>query len=127
MKFNDIFDIFFLEQINSIPTRENNVLDLLITSISDKIKISEVLKPTEVGIIVFDLIMACKPLPKVKRFVFNYRQADFDGLRAHFRSRNLEEKVTDHGDISKAWSDWSCEAVFSYCVFKRSTRSPLDE
>ena len=126
MKFNDIFDNFFLEQINSIPTREN-VLDLLITSIPDKIKISEVLKPTEVGIIVFDLIMACKPLPKVKRSVFNYRQADFDGLRAHFRSLNLEEKITDHGDISKAWSDWSCEAVFSYCVFKRSTRSPLDE
>ena len=30
-KFIEILDNFFLEQINNIPTRENNVLDLLIT------------------------------------------------------------------------------------------------
>ena len=107
-KFIEILDEFFLEQINSIPTRENNVLDLLITSIPDKINIIEVLKPTDVGIftdhslIMFDLIIACKPLPKVKRSVFNYRQADFDGLRAHLQSLNLKEKVSEHGDINKA-------------------------
>ena len=41
-----------------------------------------------------------QPLPKVKRSVFNYRRADFDGLRAHSRSLNLAEKITDHGDIN---------------------------
>ena len=111
-KFTEILDDFFLEQINNIPTRENNVLDLLITSIPDKIKISEILKPTDAGIfidhslIMFDLITACNPLPKVKRSVFNYRRADFDGLRAHLRSLNLKEKISDHGDINKDWSDW---------------------
>ena len=105
-KFFEILDNFFLEQINNVPTREYYVLDLLITSIPDKIKISEVLKPTDVGIfanhtlIMFDLMMACNPLPKVKRSVFNHRRADF-GLQAHLRSLNLKEKITDHGDINK--------------------------
>ena len=45
-KFIEILNDFYLEQINNSPTRENNVLDLLITSIPDKIKISEVLKPS---------------------------------------------------------------------------------
>ena len=109
-KFIEIFDNIFLEKINNIPTRENNVLGLLITSIPDKIKISEVLKPTDVGIftdhrlIMFDLITACNPL--TKRSVFNYRRADFDGLQAHFRSLKFEEKITEHGDISKDWLDW---------------------
>ena len=134
-KFIEIFDNIFLEKINNIPTRENNVLGLLITSIPDKIKISEVLKPTDVGIftdhslIMFDLITACNPL--TKRSVFNYRRADFDGLRAHFRSLKFEEKITEYCDISKDWSDsivsCSCEALCSYCEFKRSTVSPLVE
>ncbi|CAB4037892.1 Hypothetical predicted protein [Paramuricea clavata] len=54
----------------------------------------------------FDLITACNPLPKVKRTVFNYRRADFDGLRAHLQSLNLKEKISDHGDINKDWSEW---------------------
>ena len=47
-KFIEIIDNVLLEQINNIPTRENNVLDLLITSIPDKIKIGKILKPTDV-------------------------------------------------------------------------------
>ena len=138
-KFIEILDDFFLEQINSVPTRENNVIDLLITSIPDKINIIEVLKPTDAGIftdhsfIMFDLIIACKPLPKVKRSVFNYRQADFDGLRAHLQSLNLKEKVSEHGDINKDWSDWkelflsTVKQFIPTVKFKRSKTSSLDE
>ena len=99
-----------MEKINNVPTRENNVLGLLIISIPRKIKINEVLKPTDVGnftdhnLIMFDLITACNPL--TKRSVFNYHRVDFDGLRAHFRSRKFKVKITGHGDINKDWSDW---------------------
>ena len=56
----------------------------------------------------------CNTLPKVKRSVFDYRRANFDGLRAYLRSINLEEKISDHSDINQDWSDW--ENVFSESV-----------
>ena len=139
-KFIEILNDFYLEQINNSHTRENNVLDLLITSIPDKIMISEVLKPadteisTDHNLIMFDLIMACNSLPKTIRSIFNYPRADFNGLRAYLRSVNLQEKISDHGDINKDWSDWKdarvsccCEKVCSYCKFKRSKASSLNE
>ena len=82
-------------------------LDLLVTSIPDKIEISEVLQSADARIstdhtfIIFNLIMACNPLPKTKRSVLNCQRADFDGLRAHLRSVNFKEKISDHGDIGK--------------------------
>ena len=54
----------------------------------------------------FELMTVSNPLPKVKRSVFDYRRADFEGLRAYLRSINLEEKISDHGDINQDLSDW---------------------
>ena len=42
----------------------------------------------------------------MKRSVFDYRRADFDGLRTYLRSINFEEKISDHGDSNQDWSDW---------------------
>ena len=53
----------------------------------------------------FDLIIACNSLPKTKTSIFNYQRADFDSLRAHLRSVNLQEKISDHGDINKVPSN----------------------
>ncbi|CAB4033931.1 Hypothetical predicted protein [Paramuricea clavata] len=49
--------------------------------------------------------MACNPLQRVKRSVFDYRRADFDGLRAHLQTLSLEALVTDNGGINQDWSD----------------------
>ena len=77
-----------------------------------KPSVSEIL--TDHNAIIFELMTVCNPLPKVKRSVFDYRRADFDGLRAYLRSINLEEKISDHSDINQDWSDW--ENVFSESV-----------
>ena len=64
---------------NKFPTSENNILDLVITSIPDKIIINELLKPSDSKIltdhsaILFELTAACSPLQKVNRFVFDYQ------------------------------------------------------
>ena len=38
--------------------------------------------------------------------MFDYRRADFDGLRAHLQTLNLEALITDNGGINQDWSDW---------------------
>jgi hypothetical protein len=110
--FIRILDDYFLEQINKFPTRGNNILDLVISSIPSKISISEILKPSDSEIltdhsaIIFELTTACNPLPRVKRSVFDYRRADFDRLRAHLQTLNLEALITDNGGINQDLSDW---------------------
>ena len=102
-----MLDDHFPEQINKFSTRENNILDLVISSIPNNITVSDVLKPsvseisTDHNAIFFELMTVYNPLPKVKRS----DRADFDGLRAYFRSINLEEKISDHGDINRDWLD----------------------
>ena len=46
--FVRVLDDHFLEQINKFPTRENNILDLVISSIPNNITVSKVLKPSEI-------------------------------------------------------------------------------
>ncbi len=85
-EFITILNDFFLEQINTFPTRENNILDLVLTNVPQKINITEILKPTDAGIftdhsvVMFDLTTSFKPLPRVIRYIFDYSRADFDGL-----------------------------------------------
>ena len=48
--FVKILNDFFLEQMNTCPTRGENILDLVITSIPDRMKVSEVVKPSDTEI-----------------------------------------------------------------------------
>ena len=62
---------FFLEQLNTIPTRGENILDLVITSVPEQVKICESLKPSDSGLltdhnaIIFDLFLM-QSFPKNK-------------------------------------------------------------
>ena len=110
--FVKILDDFFLEQMNTCPTRGENNLDLVITSIPDRIKVSEVVKPSDTEVstdhsaIVFNLSLSCNSIPKIKRTVFDYRRADFDGLRSHIPSLDLTGLISDDGDINQDWCSW---------------------
>jgi exonuclease III len=85
--FVELLHDHFLEQLNTAPTRGNNTLDLVLTNIPNKVKICEILSPTQAelftdhNIIVFELSMCLNQLPKIRRTVYNYRQGDFAGLR----------------------------------------------
>ena len=71
--FIKLLNNFFLEQLNTTPTRGENILDLVITSVPDRVKICEFLKPSDSDIstdhnaIIFDLFLSCNPFPKIKR------------------------------------------------------------
>ena len=110
--FVKILNDFFLEQMNTCPTRGEDILDLVITSIPDRIKVSEVVKPsdteisTDHSVIVFNLSLSCNPIPKIKRTVFDYRRANFDGPRSHIHSLNVTGLISDDGDINQDWCSW---------------------
>ena len=130
--FISILRDFFLEQVNTTPTRGNNILDLVITSTPERIHISEVLKPndseilTDHSAIIFDISLMSNPVPKIKRTVFDYRRADFDSLRSHLHSSlNLTETISMDGDINQDWYDWKnsfLEAVSDF-VPQKTLRS----
>ena len=84
----------------------------MITSIPERVKVSEVLKPmsteisTDHSAIIFDLSLSHIPNPKIKRTVFDYRRADFDRLRSHIQSLDLDKLISNHGKIDHDWFAW---------------------
>ena len=138
--FISILRDFFLEQVNTTPTMGNNILDLVITSTPERIHISEVLKPTDSEIltdhsaIIFDISLMSNPVPKINRTVFDYRRADFDGLRSHLHSSlNLTETISMDGDINQdlvRLEKFVPRSSIRLCPPKKPTKSklsPLDE
>ena len=128
--FVEILNDFFLEQINTCPTRGENILDVVITSIPDRIKVSEVVKPSDTEIftdhsaIIFNLSLSCNSIPKIKRTVFDYRRADFDGLRSHIHSLDLTGLISDDGDINQDWCSWKNTflAAVSGCILTKKVQ-----
>ena len=78
--FTEQLNDFFLTQVNTLPTRGNNVLDLIITSLPDQIENISKLEPmdsdlfTDHDTIVFNLKTSIKAAPKLNRTVFDYRE-----------------------------------------------------
>ena len=107
--FVGIMDDYFLVQLNEFPTRQNNILDLVI-----KVFISEILNPTvtdseiliDHSAIFFELTLTCNSLSRTKRFVFDYEKANFERLRAHLQALDLKVLISEYGDINQDWMDW---------------------
>ena len=110
--FAELLHDHFLEQLNTAPTRGKYTLDLLLTNIPNKVKISEILSPaqaelyTDHNIIVFELSVRHNHLPKIHRTVYNYRQGDFAGLRNSLECVNLESLITTDENINHNWQQW---------------------
>ena len=109
---------YFLELLNEFPTRQNNILDLVITNNLDKITINEILKPSEWEIfthhsaIMFELKVAFNPLTRTKRFVFDCQRANFEHFRVHLQTLNLEEEIHEFSNIDQDWMNWK-NALFA--------------
>ena len=103
----------FLHQINSYPTRNNNILDLLITSIPELLCIIDVLTPDQMGIcidhngLVFDIQMAVTAPPKLSRYVYDFPKGYISGLRNNLANDCLLSCISDgHEDVNLDWSNW---------------------
>ncbi|KAI8478187.1 hypothetical protein Bbelb_440810 [Branchiostoma belcheri] len=105
--FCEVINDHFLYQHNMIPSNHcNHILDLVFTNIPEKVSSIKEL-PTEFDtdhtILEFGIHCRLQPKRGLSRKVFNYRRADWDGLRAHLVSRQLTEAVEQYQDIDSAW------------------------
>lgn len=71
----DILNDHFLTRLNTIPTRGNNILDLVITSVPDQVNVTEVVKAidadmaTDHAIVYFEFQVSLKAPAKMNRFI----------------------------------------------------------
>ena len=112
VSFLDILNDYFLTQMNFIPTRGDKMLDLVITSVPDHVRVCEVLSPqdsgvfTDHGVVCFEFRASTKAQHKVNRTVYDYGRGDFEGLRRALESINLCNLVRDSENIDLDWTEW---------------------
>lgn len=102
-----------LFQLIDSPTREENYLDLLITSIVEGVSNINVSNCEGVAVssdhkaVTFDLHFACRYHNIINRLSFNLNKADFVGLRFAFANDPLENLLSaSSDDIKGDWETW---------------------
>ena len=110
--FTEQLNDFFLTQVNTLPTRGNNILDLIINSLPDQIENISKLKPMDSGLftdhdtILFNLKTSIKAAPKLNRTVFDYRRGNMDGLRSALAMTDFSKIIDSGEDINNCWEQW---------------------
>jgi hypothetical protein len=128
VNFVDILDDHYFTQVNTIPTRANKILDLVITTVPELVIVSEVLRPetteimTDHSTVLYEFSENIKARPKVERYVCNYNAGDFERLRRALNVINLTSLVEHAIDINIAWQQWKdafLTAVSHYIPMKK--------
>ncbi len=124
--FCDILDDYFMSQLCLVPTRESNILDLIITNQPEMVTLTEICSPTDLGmssdhnIIQFHFSYGCNTIHPNKRLIYNYRQANFEGLRKRLTDMNLCSMLTNNGpecSIDDDWSTWKNSVMYAMNEF----------
>ena len=101
----------FMTQINNTPTRSSNILDLEIASAPEHTKVTEVLSPDKAGlfkdhcVVLFEYNSFVNASSQPRKFVYDYANDDFEGLREALSAINLSS-IVDHNDIDDGWRCW---------------------
>ena len=112
VNFVDVLDDQYLTQVNTIPTRANKILDIVITTVPELVSVSEVLLPetteifTDHSTVLHEFSEHIKARPKVERYVYNYNAGDLEGLRRALSAVNLTSLNEHAKDIDIAWLEW---------------------
>ena len=112
VQFTEILNDYYLSQLNLVPTQVNHVLDLVITNVPNQVHNMSVLSPVQSGlktdhaVVTFDVQMAIRAAPKIKRTVFDYGRGDFDGLRSTLEAADLFNMVDPDDNVNSNWLKW---------------------
>ena len=112
-EFCDTLDDYFMSQLCLLPTRESNILDLLITNQPEQVSFMGVCDPSELGmssdhkLIRFKFSMRSTTFTPNKRLVYDYRRTDFDKLRQRLTDMDICSLITSNGAFSNIDDDWS--------------------
>jgi hypothetical protein len=134
LPFVEALNDHYLIQLNCTPTRDNSVLDLVITSAPDHTIVSEILSLDKAGIftdhrtVLFEFNTFIKAPTKTHRLIFDYAKGDFEGLCSALSAINLS-LIINHEDINTDWQQWKdtfLAAVSDYIPSKRlKGRNPV--
>ena len=109
--FIEVLNDHFLTQVNNFPTRGDNILDLLITSVPEHVTITQIETPenaavfTDHSVVFYELNAFVTIQAKTRRYVYDYGKGDFEGLRSALSAKNLCSNL-DHDDINDDWQSW---------------------
>ena len=99
----------FLWQVIDFPTRNDNFLDLLFTNIPDKISnikgFQDILN-SDHQLIEFSLDLRIKSQPHIKRRLYNFKKADWDGHKYSLSLMNWD-LCFEENDINASLTNWS--------------------
>ena len=134
-EFREVCFDFLLHQINMYPTRHNNILDLVLTTVPDNILnyLSCVSAETfEISsdhhLTFFDFLLFTKQKGCDKRTVFNFHLADWSGFLDGLDKCNLSPNEST--DVNTDWERWRnifLEVATEYIprkTFKRRNSPP---
>ncbi|CAB4036572.1 Hypothetical predicted protein, partial [Paramuricea clavata] len=112
IQFTELLNDYFLSQVNHQPTRANNILDLVITSVPEKVQVDAILLPQESGVItdhnclIFHVKATVIAPVKLNRYVYDYQKGDFEGLRSNLQNIDFSNIVESNTDVNRAWLEW---------------------
>ena len=112
--FVETLNDHFLTQVNKSPTRDNNILDLIITTVPEKVNITDIVMPHDAGIYTdhnvihyeFNALIANEKL-KRSRYVYDYNKTNFDAPRSSLANIDLTHRVTQTR-ILEDFVSWLC-------------------
>ena len=135
--FCDILDDYFMTQLCLTPTRESNILDLLITNQPEQISSLDICDLTEIGmttdhkVIRFTCCKTFNTITSNKRLVYDYKRGrNFDDLRKRLLDMDICHLMTNNGTdttIDDDWSIWkskcvdSCKRIYPHETCKPTT------
>jgi adenylate kinase family enzyme len=98
----------YLWQLVNFPTRNNNTLDLLLTNIPQKIcnvhGFDDILK-SDHKVISFDINLKVEKKARIKRRVYNFKKADWQGLKELLSKVPWEAGLLTN-DVDTSLSNW---------------------
>ena len=114
---NDLAKLFkdhFMWQMVDFPTRGNNILDFIVTTIPEKVSnvigFDDILS-TDHKLISFELNLRIPRKPKIKRVVYNFKKADLDGLNETLRHTPWDMCFVPD-DVDSSISNW-CDILMT--------------
>ena len=113
----------YLWQLVHFPTRNNNILDLILTNIPDKIHnlhgYDDIIS-TDHKLIGFDLDLRVPKKPDIKRSVYNFKRADWSSLNNSLQNTSWDQCFVPN-DVDASLSNWC--AVFLTVVNQHVPKS----
>ena len=83
----DLINQHSFTQFTDKPTRGNNILELILSTIPDSVSKTQVVESiSDHSVVITDLILKVKPTRKVKRKIYIYKKADRELLKNEISS-----------------------------------------